>query len=268
MADGITNNLLTLSDSDIRSVATALRTGRLCAPFNSTAVGRFVTSKFSDKVAGELQAFVEQEFSSKQIATLIDLLIIDRRSHRKSGEAIDVVTSGPEESSVANRDTSVVVREMFANAKESVLVAGYAVYQGQQVFRALAEKMDELSSLNVRMFLDIQRPIGDSTIDDIVIRRFLRRFKTQEWPAGKRLPDLFYDPRSLQAGSKQRACLHAKCIVVDHRIAFVSSANFTEAAQERNIEVGLLVRSPAVSRQLTTHFGKLLEAGLLQAAQW
>ncbi len=268
MADGITNKLLALSESDIRSVAAALRTGRLCAPFSSTSVGRIVSGHVTDEVTSELQSLAELDFGPTQIATLIDFLLADRQSHRIPEEVINVVTSGPEEGSVANRDTSVVVREMFANAKKSVLVVGYAVYQGQQVFRALAERMDELPSLNVRMFLDIQRPIGDSTVSDIVIRRFLNRFKTQEWPAGKRLPDLFYDPRSLQIDSKQRSCLHAKCIVIDHSVAFISSANFTEAAQERNIEVGLLVQSCVVSQHLTTHFRKLLEAGLLQAAQW
>jgi len=35
------------------------------------------------------------------------------------------------------------------------------------------------------------------------------------------------------------------------RTAFVSSANFTEAAQERSIEVGALVRSPIVAERLT-----------------
>ena len=39
--------------------------------------------------------------------------------------------------------------------------------------------------------------------------------------------------------------MHAKCVVADSRHVFVSSANFTEAAQERNVEIGLLlIRSP------------------------
>jgi len=58
--------------------------------------------------------------------------------------------------------------------------------------------------------------------------------------------------------------LHAKCVAVDRQHAYVSSANFTEAAQERNIEVGLLVRSPRLAAQLTNHFDRLLEAGFLK----
>jgi phosphatidylserine/phosphatidylglycerophosphate/cardiolipin synthase-like enzyme len=38
------------------------------------------------------------------------------------------------------------------------------------------------------------------------------------------------DPRAGKPGS-----LHAKCIAVDNEQVFVSSANFTEAGQDRNI---------------------------------
>jgi phosphatidylserine/phosphatidylglycerophosphate/cardiolipin synthase-like enzyme len=51
--------------------------------------------------------------------------------------------------------------------------------------------------------------------------------------------------------------------VVDRRVAFVSSANFTEAAQVRNIEVGTLIRSPEFAVKLAQHFEALAEAGML-----
>jgi phosphatidylserine/phosphatidylglycerophosphate/cardiolipin synthase-like enzyme len=50
------------------------------------------------------------------------------------------------------------------------------------------------------------------------------------------------DPRSLELDARRRANLHVKCVVVDRQVVFVSSANFTEAVQERNIEVGVLLR--------------------------
>lgn len=35
------------------------------------------------------------------------------------------------------------------------------------------------------------------------------------------------------------------CVVVDREQAFVSSANFTQAPHTKNIEVGVLIRSPS-----------------------
>ena len=46
-------------------------------------------------------------------------------------------------------------------------------------------------------------------------------------------------------------------------IGIVSSATFTEAAQERNIEAGVLVNDPAFARALRDQFESLAEAGLL-----
>jgi phosphatidylserine/phosphatidylglycerophosphate/cardiolipin synthase-like enzyme len=77
------------------------------------------------------------------------------------------------------------------------------------------------------------------------------------------LPKVFYDPRSLDLDAQKRACLHAKCIVVDGEAVFISSANFTEAAQERNAEVGLLVRSCWLAERLVLHFNMLLAGNLV-----
>ena len=68
-------------------------------------------------------------------------------------------------------------------------------------------------------------------------------------------------PRSLDVAEEKRASLHAKCVVVDRKHVFISSANFTEAAQERNVEVGRLVHSPNLGEQLTRYFETLISQG-------
>ena len=106
------------------------------------------------------------------------------------------------------------------------------------------------------------RPDGDE-YEAEVVRRFAARFKEKDWP-GRRLPELCYDPRSVDLDPHRRASLHAKCIVVDEMQAFISSANFTEAARLRNIEVGVLIRSPVLARQLIQHFETLAAARILK----
>ena len=44
---------------------------------------------------------------------------------------------------VTNRDSPVVVQELFRNAERSVLVAGYELYQAEAVFRTLANRMTD-----------------------------------------------------------------------------------------------------------------------------
>jgi phosphatidylserine/phosphatidylglycerophosphate/cardiolipin synthase-like enzyme len=51
--------------------------------------------------------------------------------------------------------------------------------------------------------------------------------------------------------------------VVDGEQAFISSANFTEAAHERNIEVGVLLRSSPSAKRLIAFFEHLIGSGHL-----
>lgn len=255
-----------LSNTDLQAVIAALRSGRLSSPYTGLQVARVVPAAISDFVR---TAFLELEaagFSGDQIATVLSLVEADRMRGRTTELPIDLVTSGPEAPGVSNRDTSVVVRELFAHAKNSVLVVGYAVYQGQQVFEALAKRMEAFPDLDVKLFLNIARPDGDSTSSEILVARFKQRFKDKQWPLGYRLPQVFFDPRSVSDDQAIRSSLHAKCIVVDSSQVFVSSANFTEAAQERNIEVGLIIENEWLARGITDHFLNLLEHGILGRA--
>jgi phosphatidylserine/phosphatidylglycerophosphate/cardiolipin synthase-like enzyme len=256
------DELLQLADSDLRELAAVLRVRRLAAPFTAMSVQRLIAAPTAGAVAGELQRLADQGFQAEQIATMFDLLVQDRCRRPRVEDSLDLVTTGPEVAGMTNRDTGVVVRELFACAQRSVLVAGYAVYQGREVFRALADRMAERPELSVRMFLDVQRGPGDTSMASEVVKRFAERFKTREWPAGP-LPKVFYDPRSLGMEADKRACLHAKCVVVDGEAVFISSANFTEAAQERNIEMGLLVRSRWLAERVARYFETLLSAGTL-----
>ena len=259
--------LLQLADRDVHEIAAAFQAHRLAAPITAANMQRFVADCIAAPVAGELQGLIDKGYTAAQLALVLDMLLRDRARRPPVEQLIDLVTTGPEASGVTCRDTSVVVRELFAHAQRSVLVAGYAVYQGQQVFRALADRMQELPQLNVRMFLDVQRGAGDTSTASELVHRFGYRFRSQQWPLDHPLPQLYYDPRSLELDADKRACLHAKCVVVDDEAVFVSSANFTEAAQERNIEVGLLVKSCRLAEQVVLHFDTLLAANLLAPMQ-
>ncbi len=177
---------------------------------------------------------------------------------------MDLVWSGPEVAGLESRETGAVVRELFARARRSLLVACYAIHGGRDLFRILAERMDREPGLQVRLVVDIKRKPGDRTMDCDLVSRFAEDFRQRQWP-GQRLPEVFYDPRSLDLdlGRSERACMHAKCVVIDDEIAFVTSANFTEAAQQRNVELGLLVRQPVLAAGLRLRFEHLSAAGCL-----
>ena len=139
----------------------------------------------------------------------------------------------------------------------------FAYFDGQRAFEILARRMDQLAGLRVKLLLNIQRGGGDTTAPEHLVRRFAERFWREDWP-GKRRPEVFYDPRSLDPEGPS-GVLHAKAVVADDEAVFITSANLTEAALDRNIEMGLVLRDRALAASVTRHFRGLIERGLLRA---
>ncbi|MBI4703447.1 MAG: phospholipase [Deltaproteobacteria bacterium] len=245
-------------------LADALDTGRLGAPYTVFSLRRWLAAEQAGAVAAELERLGGAGMQPAHLAYLLRALAEEQEQAQRASDRIELVWTGPETPGSASRDTGVVVRELFASAERSVLVAGFVVYQGRDVFRVLAERMDALPSLVVRMFLNVSRPAGDDTTPDAqLLAAFADRFRRHEWP-GRRLPQIFYDPRALSARPGPRAVLHAKCVVVDGERSLVTSANFTEAAQQRNIEAGALVADPAFARALQAQLETLASSGVLR----
>ena len=248
-----------LSSKDLRLIANSLRSGRLTLPASPLQMARIFRGDICDALALKLTDLSSLGFSAEHVAVLVESILQDREASIHSNPTdIDLVTSGPEAPGITNRETSVVVREMFSHAKKTVVVVGYAVHQGQKVFESLAQRMESAPELQVELFLNIARGDGDTTKSEILVSRYIEKFKSHQWPKGSRLPAVYYDPRSTADNTPVRSSLHAKCVVVDSYNVFVSSANFTEAAQERNIEVGLRLNSKVIATKLVDHFKKLV----------
>ncbi len=256
--------LLGLNPSELRAIAAGLRSGRLAAPFLPVSLQSYVGSSVTGEVSEDLHGFSESGMPSSAIAQALDLLAAGytRRGHLE--DLVELVTTGPEAQGVTNRDTSVVVQELFRRAERSVLIAGFRVFQGQKVFQTLADRMLTVPTLKMRMFLDIERGAGDTTSPDQLVSRFKVQFRTRQWPQDRPLPEIFFDPRSLETDRARKAILHAKCVVVDGIHVFISSANFTEAAHERNIEVGLVLHSMHIADQVARFFEAMVAAGHLR----
>jgi phosphatidylserine/phosphatidylglycerophosphate/cardiolipin synthase-like enzyme len=117
--------------------------------------------------------------------------------------------------------------------------------------------------LQVRLAVNVGRDGDFSTPEHQVLLRFSEGFWQNHWPWPKR-PCVYYDPRALSSDPAICASLHAKCIAIDDEIAFLTSANFTEWAQERNLEAGVLIRDEAFARSLRNQFESLIAATRLR----
>ncbi len=241
---------------------------RLAKALESGLIGSPVSASILDSVLGDLDAVESIRLALQELEHL-GIVGKGAAAWIRMSDAIeqratkpDLVWSGPEVPGVHARDTRQVFEELLGSARISLWACTYAFFDGAKAFQVLARNMDANPSLAVTLLLNIQRAKGDSTATDQLVRKFADRFWKVEWP-GNAKPRVFYDPRALEVEGLG-AVLHAKAMVVDDERVLVTSANFTEAAMDRNIELGLLVRDRAMAASIKAHFKGLIESGALR----
>lgn len=247
--------LLALPEHVRGRLVESLEAGTLVPPYTKAAV-RSSLGGAAGEVCGLLCELDGDGVSPRGIALTL------RGADRARAEAArpDLVWSGPEVPGLHARDTRRVYEELIGGANRTLWASTYAYFDGQQAFKVMAERMDATPGLSVKLLLNIARKWGDTTAADDLVAKFAAQFWGDDWP-GQRRPDVYYFPPSLSLDST--AVLHAKGLIVDDEVIFVTSANFTEAALDRNIEVGVLSRDRTLAASLAKHFRVLIERALL-----
>lgn len=237
------------NSADLEALALALLDGRIGAQFSKGAVQ---LAGFGEGAARFLSGLRGSD--PQGVAWWLRRLARERvRADDRYARVASLVWSGASEGGQAIRDTRVVLDGLFGRAERHVLIATYVIHEGQSVFAQLAERLRLRPEISVDLFINL----------DGEVEAFLKNFARWHWPADVALPTIYYDPEARRQGAK-RASLHAKCVVVDRRWAFVTSANFTEAAQERNIEAGVLLDHPRLAESLVAQFEALSRSGRLK----
>jgi phosphatidylserine/phosphatidylglycerophosphate/cardiolipin synthase-like enzyme len=118
--------------------------------------------------------------------------------------------------------------------------------------------MSQWSELQVVLILNIPGDEKNALFGAAAIGKYAKSFWKYHWPWASK-PTVYYDPRGPEEDPDVPACQHAKCILVDDETAFITSANFTESAHERNIELGAVFReNPALAKSIRAKFESLI----------
>jgi phosphatidylserine/phosphatidylglycerophosphate/cardiolipin synthase-like enzyme len=239
-------------------LAAALESGRLSAPYRAASLRAALgLTEDREAICDGLEELDRLGMTGPAVASWIRTLSAAVGRIRRP----DLVWSGPEVPGLHARDTRRVFEELLSSAHRSVWACTYAYFDGPRAFEVLARRMDEMPGLDVTLLLNIQRRRGDTTAADQLVRAFADRLWKKDWP-GTAKPRVFFDPRALDLDGPA-GVLHAKAVVTDDEAVLVTSANLTEAAFDRNIEIGILHRDRAFALGVTSHFRVLIERKLL-----
>lgn len=166
-----------------------------------------------------------------------------------TAENIDLVWTGPKTGLIPTRNTEQAIREVIDEARKSLFIVSYVFYKASSIVDGLNDATKR--GVSVRILLESSTDHGGTVIGDSIAAMH------------QSVPDanlFIWNPAEKAVGTGSlTAAVHAKCAVADHRIAFITSANLTSAAMERNMELGILVRGGTTPDRLHNHLDALVD---------
>ena len=169
--------------------------------------------------------------------------------------AIEVVWTGPKTGLIPTRRTEQVILEVIDSAKTDTFLVSYVFYKASSIIDALNAAVDR--GVNARILLESSTDHGGAVVGDSVksMADAVPGATVYIWDAAAKGI----------AGSTLSASVHAKCAVSDRKLAFITSANLTSAAMERNMELGLLIRGGTVPERLQSHLDALVTTKVIRS---
>lgn len=191
-----------------------------------------------------------KEIASAIKAASITAGIVEKRS------TVDMVWTGPSTMMVPSRRTEQVFLEVLKEAKKNVFIVSFVAYNVERILVALKDAIDR--GVNVSILFESTKAHGGK-IDIDSLASF-----------SKRLPDasFYFWASDDKEGEGYMGSVHAKCVVADGEVAFITSANLTSAALERNMELGVLIEGGSVPDRLYRHLQALSATGVIEKIQW
>ena len=153
-------------------------------------------------------------------------------------EKISLVVTAPPSVAINARTTMNAVQSMIREAKKNILITGYSL---SSYFDELIDTIILKSQSGVLVKFFVNNIDKQSDFDKILRYKghFLRIYNYQQ-------------------KDDKMAALHAKVISVDLQQTLITSANLSYHGQQGNIELGTLIESKNIAKQIDDVFTKLI----------
>lgn len=159
--------------------------------------------------------------------------------------SVELVWTGPASGLVPTRHTEQVLTGLIDGARDRIFLVSFVAYNAKNVTDALRRAGER--RVTTRILIERSSEHGGTVSFDsfAALRKLLPHTLFYEWEKHADMP-------------ASSASVHAKCAVADGEVAFVTSANLTDAAMERNMELGVLLRRGQMPRLLDQHLMALV----------
>lgn len=167
--------------------------------------------------------------------------------------SVEVIWTGPTNNRSPMRRIDQALYDLISAAQRRIVLVTFAAHRVPHLCGHLLQAVGR--GVDLTLIIESEgESEGQLTVDAIAAFRGVPadRSRIYYWPLARRERN--------QAGRPGK--LHAKCAIVDE-VALVGSANLTDDAFNRNMELGVLVRDPAPVATILQHFEDLIRRGVL-----
>jgi phosphatidylserine/phosphatidylglycerophosphate/cardiolipin synthase-like enzyme len=170
--------------------------------------------------------------------------------HRaKAEQEIELVWTGPSSKLVATRKTEQALLQVIDASSSRLFITSFVAYDVASIMKALERAVER--GVQVSMLLESSDKHGGGVSIDAIARMRVALPSARIY--------FWRDKGDAFAGGK----VHAKVAVCDEDLCFVSSANLTGHAMEKNIEAGVLIRGGQLPKRLHEHLEALVTTKVL-----
>jgi cardiolipin synthase A/B len=247
LLDAVVDLAALVSPAKVRTVAGAMR-GLARADAAPAANTLADTPAARAMVTQVLAAWALLPASGDEVAGML-LGASEARLRLERELSVELVWTGPTTRFVPTRRTEQVLLDLIAGAKVDLFLVSFVAYDVPSVAKALKDAA--CRGVSVRVLIEGSRSEGGSLNGD-PIAAMRSRVPAAQIFTWQEKPEPFVDGR-----------VHAKVAVVDSRHAFVTSANLTGHALEKNMEAGVLLNGGPLPRTLGEHLQALIDVGII-----
>jgi len=159
-----------LPASTLQSISQALRAGRLKPPYTAFTVAEWAPQYGRDSLATELVSLQTCGFTTTTLAITLEALAEDAAARQWAIDQIQLVWTSPDEEGPHVRDTSVVVRQLLSEARQSLWISTFNIFNGHEVFLPIEEAWSFRPQLEVVLILNVPPN------EDAAVERYARSF--------------------------------------------------------------------------------------------
>lgn len=250
LLNAVTALVCVISPDKVASIANRIRHSSAFTVKDSIAsvVG---SSKVAQLVQNMLNSWDSSEATAGELASML-LAASHTLEKIEHDEKIELVWTGPTTSSVSTRQTEQALLQVINASKTEVFITSFVAYDISTIVSSLNAAVDR--GVTVSMLLELSQSDGGS-IDINVIGKMKTLVPSARLFAWREKSERFQNGR-----------VHAKVAVADDQICFITSANLTGFAMERNMEAGVLIRGGQIPVMLKEHLQSLVNLKIIEQA--